>query len=326
VPLVLLGQRSAAIDAGRAELATTAVETEMAAADVRAAAAHAYVLLWRAQGVAAEQERAAAVARHLDDAVAGRVELGASASVDGLRSHAERLRAEAAAAQASRLVLAAASELARWLAVADGASLRALDSPAVPEPPPPVAELAARLYESPSIRRERADANAAEARVLRERAFVRPTFAVDLGIDAWDQTLCPNGPCNNPPVNYRAALAFEVPLLSQRGAFIEREQANALAARTRERAESVRLSAAVRSAFNTFQAWSEDARALAEGVVPAAGAAATAAEESYALGRAPLVAVLDAEKARIEASLSLLESRRAQADAWIDVEHAMGTR
>src|SRR4051812_35501106 len=40
VPLVILGQRGAAMDASRAELATTRVETESTAVDVRAGAAH----------------------------------------------------------------------------------------------------------------------------------------------------------------------------------------------------------------------------------------------------------------------------------------------
>jgi cobalt-zinc-cadmium efflux system outer membrane protein len=325
LPLVVFGQRAASVEASRADLVTTRVETEIAAADVRAAAGHAYVSLWRAQGIAEEQARAAAVARDLDEAVAGRVELGAAASVDGLRSHAERLRADASAQQASQLVAAAGSELGRWLGVDDGAALRAIDAPPVPSQPPALADLRSSVEGSPSLRRERADETAAEARAARERSLVRPILLVDLGMDAWDPTLCPNGPCNNPPVNYRGGLGLEVPLLAQRGYYVERERANAAAARSRETADRLRLVSAVTSAFRTFEAWTANARALADGVVPAAGAAAAAARESYGLGRAPLVAVLDAEKARIEAALSLIDSRAQRADAWIEVEHAVGT-
>jgi outer membrane protein TolC len=325
VPLVVLGQRGAAMEAGRAELATTRVETELAAVEVRAAAAHAYVTLWRAQATAAEQERTAAVARHLEEAVVGRVELGAAANVDGLRARAERLRADAGAQQAAQLVRAAGSDLGRWMALEDGADLRAEDAPPVPADPPSLAELRARIAGSPVLRRERADRNAAEARVAREKALVRPTLSVDLGLDAWDQTLCPgNAACDNPPVNYRGGIGLEVPILNQRGPYIERERASAAAARTREEAEQVRLSSALTSAVRTFEAWTASARALSDGVVPAANAAAAAAEESYTLGRAPLVAVLDAEKARIEANLALLDARAQQADAWIEVEHVLG--
>jgi outer membrane protein TolC len=324
VPLVILGQRGAAVDASRAELATTRVETEIATVDVRAAVAHSYVALWRAQGIAGEEARAAAVALHLENAVAGRVELGAAANVDGLRARAERLRADAAAQQATQLVVAAGSDLGRWLGLEDGSALRPQDAPAVPNAAPPLAELRARIDASPNVRRERADRAAAEARAARERALVRPTLSLDLGLDAYDQTLCPNGPCSNPPVNYRGAIGIDLPILNQRGPYIEREQAAAEVARTRELAEHVRLAAALTSAYRTYEAWTASARALADGVVPAANAAAVAAEESYAMGRAPLVAVLEAEKARIEASLSLLDARAQQADAWIDVERAVG--
>lgn len=326
VPLLLFGQRGAAIEAGRADLATTEIDTNVAAVDVRAAAAHAYVALWHAQGMAVENERAAAVARHLEEAVVGRVELGAAPNVDGLRAHAERLRADAQAQQAERLVAAAGSDLGRWLGIDDGGDLRAKDAPPTPTSPPPVSELRARIEQAPAVRRERADATAAEARARRERALVRPLVTVDLGLDAFDQTLCPgNGPCSNPPVNYRGALTLEVPLLSMRGPYVERELANADAARARESAGRVRLATALMSAYRTYEAWSANAKALAEGVVPAATAAATAAEESYTLGRATLVAVLDAEKARIDASLSLLDARSQEADAWIEVEHSVPT-
>jgi cobalt-zinc-cadmium efflux system outer membrane protein len=323
VPLLIFGQRGAAIEASRADLTTTETDTRVASIDVRAAAAHAYVALWRAQSMAVENQHGAALARHLEEAVAGRVELGAAPSVDGLRAHAERLRADAQAQQTEQLVAAAGSDLGRWLGMDDGADLRAKDAPPVPAPPPPIAELRARIDRSPVVGRERADAAAAEARARRERALVRPLVTLDLGLDAFDQTLCPNGPCSNPPLNYRGALTLEVPLLSMRGPYVERELANADQARARESAGRLRLAAALTSAYRTFEAWSANARALAEGVVPAATAAASAAEESYALGRAPLVAVLDAEKARIDASLALLDARSQEADAWIEVEHSV---
>jgi cobalt-zinc-cadmium efflux system outer membrane protein len=324
VPLVILGQRGAAIDAAHADFLTTRVDTEATVTDVRAGAGHSFVALWRAQETAGEKERAAAVTRRLEGAVSGRVDLGAAANVDGLRAHAERLRADADALQASQLVGAAASDLARWLGVDQGAALRADGAPPLPTDPPTLADLRARIESSPAVRRERADAHASDLRADRERALVRPALSVDLGFDAWDQTLCGPNPCSNPPLNYRGALGIELPILSQRGPYIDRELALASAARTRESAERVRLVAALAAAYRTFSAWGESARALAGGVVPAADAAAAATEESYALGRAPLVAVLDAEKARIDARLSLLDARAQQADAWIEVQHAVG--
>ncbi len=325
VPLLVLGQRGAAIDAGRAELETARVETEMAAVDVRASVAHAFVALWRAQETATERDRAAAISRRLEEAVTGRVDLGAAASLDELRAHAELLRAAADAEQATQLVAAAGSDLSRWLGLADDVEPRALGEPAVPAAVPLLSDLRARVEESPAVRRERADAAAAEARANRERAFVRPALTVDLGVDAWDFSLCPGvASCDNPPINYRGALTIELPLLNQRGSYIDREVAEAAAARSREIAQRARLGSALTAAYRTFEAWTASARALSEGVVPAADAAAAATEESYALGRATLVMVLDAERAGIDARLALLEAHAQRADAWIEVEHAMG--
>ncbi len=325
VPLLILGQRGAAVDAGRAELATTRVETEIASVDVRAGVAHAFVALWRAQATATERARAAAISRRLEEAVTGRVEVGAAASVDALRAHAEQLRAAAEAAQATHLVAAAGSDLSRWLDLGDDTPLRASGDPAVPAAAPSLADLRARVGDSPALRRERADAAAAEARADRERALVRPALTIDLGVDAWDFSLCQGvGSCDNPPLNYRGALSVEVPVLNQRGPYIDREVASAAAARAREAAQRILLGSALTAAYRTFESWTATARALGEGAVPAADAAAAATEESYALGRATLVMVLDAERAGIEARLALLDARAQQADAWIDVEHAMG--
>jgi outer membrane protein TolC len=326
VPLLLLGQRGAAVSAGQAEIATTRLDTQMAAADVRALVAHAFVGLWRAQATAFERARAATVSRRLEEAVRGRVELGAAPSVDGLRARAELLRADSEAQQTAQLVGAAASSLARWLAL-DTSGIRAEGDPEVPESHASLEDLRARLEQSPVLRRERAAAHAADMRAERERALARPVINADFGFDAWDPTLCPgNSPCDNPPVNYRGGLSFEVPILHQRGPYVDRERALAAAARTREAAERAQLIAALTTAYRTCEAWSASVRALADGVVPAADAAAAATEESYELGRAPLLAVLDAEKARIDARLSLLDARTQQADAWIEVEHATGAQ
>jgi outer membrane protein TolC len=316
IPLVVLGQRGAAIDASRADLATVQMDTEVTWTEVRAATARAFVALWLAERTATARGDAAAIVKHVEGAVLGRVEVGAAPQVEGLRVRAERLRADADADEARQLVEAAAIDLGRWIGITDGTALRAMGDPTVPNEPPPYGVLAARMIANPAVRREELDARAAEARADRERALVRPMLTLDLGIDALDPTL--------PTTNYRAQLGVEVPLFNQRGGYIERERMNAAAARTRSGAERIRRSAELIASYRTFAAISARTKALAEGVVPAADAAAVAMEESYTLGHAPLVAVLDAEKARIDARLTLLEARAARANAWIDVERAIG--
>ncbi|HEX7451864.1 MAG TPA: TolC family protein [Polyangiaceae bacterium] len=319
LPLLILGQRGAALDAGRAEYAVAKLETQVSLSEVRAATGHAFVGLWLAERTALTRLDAATISRTLDSAVEGRVELGSAPELEGLRAHAERLRADVDARAAADLVEAASAELAIWIGVGFDDPVRVSGDPEVPRDVPKLSELWSRVGKNPSVQRAAAEARASEARASSERAQVRPLMTLDLGADFEDPTL----PGLN---NYRAQLGFEVPLLNQRGPLIEREERKAVAARSQFQAARIRLSSELIVAYRTFGALTQQAQTLAFGVLPAAAAAARATEESYALGRAPLVSVLDAERARIDAELTLLESQGARANAWIDVERALGVQ
>lgn len=327
LPLVILGQRGAAIEAARADQATVVLDTAVAWTDVRRATVRAYAALWLAEGVAAARRDSAAIETTLEMAVVQRVNVGAAPQIDALRVHAEKLRADADVLEATAAVTAAATDLGRWMGTGEGGALRATRDLPVPEAPPSLASLLVRVDASAAVRRERSDVRASEARVAREHALVRPGLTLDLGADAFDQTLLdPNAPRNaTPPVNYRAQLMIDVPLFNQRGAYVDRERAQGDVARARVRAAQVQAVAELTSAYRTYEAATAQQRTLAESVVPAAHAAAKATEEAYALGRAQLVAVLDAERGLVDARVSALQAQAARANAWADVDHAVGT-
>ena len=318
VPLLILGQRGAALDAGRAELSVAKLDTQVSLAEVRAATGHAFIALWLAEQTATARAEAAGISHKLETAVAGRVELGAAPEIERLRANADTLRADLDSRTAADFVDATSTQLAAWIGVDFDQSLRVADDPPVPNQLPTLEALRQQVGENPGVLRATAEARASEARVASERAQVRPLMTLDVGADLYDPTL--------PATNYRAQLAFEMPLFNQRGPLIEREQRRVAVARSQASAEHVRLSSALIVAYRSFAALTQQARTLAEGVVPAAVTAARATEESYTLGRAPLVAVLDAERARIDAQLSLLESQAARANAWVDVELALGVQ
>lgn len=324
IPLVVLGQRGAAIDAARADAFTVALDSQVTWTEVRQACERAYVALWLAEGVATARRDAAAIQAKLEAAVTQRVQVGSAPEVDALRVHAERVRADADAIDASAQVMVAGSALGHWMGEGDGADLRTRGAPPVPGDVPPLAALQARLGTSARIRREESDVRASEARASRERALVRPSMTVDLGADAGDQTLC-QGPCSSPPINYRAQLSLEVPVWNLRGPYVEREMRLGDVARARVRAATVQGAADLSAAYHTFEAATEVSRSLLASVLPAAQGAASATEEAYGLGRAQLLAVLDAERALIEARVNAIESQAAQAAAWADVEHALGS-
>jgi outer membrane protein TolC len=312
--LPVFGQRGAAVDASRAELDTVRVESDLVWVDVRASVAHAYVQLWLAQERASARADVSVIAARLGDAVAGRVDVGASPEVDGMRTRAERMRSAADAAEAATLVDAAASQLAYFLATTT--SLRARGEYDVPAEPPPFAELAARLHGSPSVRRENADARAADARAARESARIRPTPLVEVGMDIGDPTL--------PTTNYRGQIGFELPVLSLRGPYIEREHALARAARMRAASALARGESDLATAYYTFLGAGARVKTLRESVLTAAESAARATEESYTLGRAQLVTVLDAVRALLETRITLAEAAATRAAAWIEIERILG--
>lgn len=319
LPLSVLGQRGAALAAGRAEYAVAKIDSRMSLVDLRATTGHAFVALWLAERSARAREDAARVSRRVEAAVRSRVEVGSSPELEGLRAHAERLRADLDARSAQAAVDAAAANLAVWIGLGFGVPVRVQGDPIVPDRVPDLNELSTHVAQTPSVQRALAELQAAEARAASERAQLRPLMTLDLGADFADPTL--------PGLtNYHAQLGVEVPLFNQRGPLIEREERRAEVARAQARAEQARLSAELIADYRTFSALTEQASTLAAEVLPAAASAAEATEESYTLGRAPLVAVLDAERARIDAEVALVESQGARANAWLDIEHALGVQ
>jgi cobalt-zinc-cadmium efflux system outer membrane protein len=328
IPLIVLGQRGAAIDAARADESKVALDSQVTWTDVRQATVRAYVALWLAEGVAIARRDSAEIEATLESAVVQRVQVGAAPELDGLRVRAEKLRAQADLLEAVAEVTVSGAELGRWMGLTDGGGLRATGALSVPDAAPPLSTLLARLDVSASVRREQSDVLASEARVTRERTFVRPSLSLDLGMDAFDPSLISQGapPGAEPPVNYRAQLTFDVPLFNQRGAYIEREKAQGDVARARVQAARVQGASELTAAYRTFEGATAQQRTLADSVVPAARAAARGTEEAYTFGRAPLLAVLDAERTLVDVGVSALRAQAARATAWADVEHALGVQ
>jgi cobalt-zinc-cadmium efflux system outer membrane protein len=315
LPLLILGQVGAASAAGRADFETAKIDTEVTGTEVHAGAAHAYVALWLAERTSVARADATDLTKRLEEAVRGRVEVGSAPELESLRARAEYLRAASDARAAAELVNAAAADLGRWIG-GTTAMLRTNGDPVVPDEAPPFAQLAEKVPSGPAVRREHSDARAAEARADRERALLRPALVLDVGADYQDPSY--NGP------NYHGQIAVEVPLFNQRGPLIEREVRAADVARLRAKGETVTRLSDLAVSYETFVALTHRLKALEEGVVPAAEAAAKATEESYRLGRATLVTVLDSERARVDARLTFLETKAARANSWIDVERAVG--
>jgi outer membrane protein TolC len=145
VPLVLFGQRGASRDVAEAELAGANVDGQTTWIEVRAATAHAFVELWHAEQIASARTEIAALTARLEDAVHVRIESGSGAAVELLRAHAERLKADAEAAEAKQLVAASRASLGRWIGVPSGGDLHTAG-----DPPTPLRRLRSRRFSNRS--------------------------------------------------------------------------------------------------------------------------------------------------------------------------------
>ncbi len=317
LPLIFFGQRGYAMDAARADADTTRTETQITWVDVRWATIRAFDELWRAEHVFLARKDAAALVIKLDTAVGGRAEVGSAPQIDALRAHAERLSVEADAMAAGAQVRVAAAELARWTGIAPDVDLRAEGDPSAPDVPPSLATLLAQVGTSVHVKREVDDAHAARARISRERALNRPAMLLDLAVDAFDPTV--------PTTNFRGQLAIEVPLFNQRGGYIDREQANEDAAIARQHMVLTRVSSGLTGAYRTYEAAQDRAKVLTTTVVPASEMSVRAMQDAYDLGRSALLGLLDAQRALVATRVDAIEATAASANAWADVEHALGT-
>lgn len=324
IPLVVLGQRGASIDAARADEATVRLDTQVAWNDIRQAAVRAYIALWLAEGVAEARNQSAVIEATLEQSILQRVQVGSAPELDSMRVHAEKLRADDDVLEARAQVAASGSELGRWMGIYDGGGLRAAGNLEAPDVAPALPLLLSRINGNAAVQRDQSEARAADARVERERALVRPSIGLDVGMDLWDPTLLPAGATGTPPVNYRAALTFDVPAFNQRGPYIDREKAQGDVARARMQSARVQAAAELTAAYRTFEAATARRRTLVDSIVPAAEVAAKATVEAYMLGRAQIVAVLDAQRALVDVRVTSLEAQAARASAWADLEHALG--
>jgi cobalt-zinc-cadmium efflux system outer membrane protein len=144
----------------------------------------------------------------------------------------------------------------------------------------------------------------------------RPALSLDLGLDAFDPSV--------QGVNYRVQIGLEIPVFNWRRPNIEREEASASVAQLRRSAVHTRIESELSTAYMTFVAASTREQSYRDAVLPAATLAADATQESYALGRAPLFAVLEAQRSRVDAMISLVDARGARANAWVEVERLVG--
>jgi cobalt-zinc-cadmium efflux system outer membrane protein len=145
-------------------------------------------------------------------------------------------------------------------------------------------------------------------------------LSVDVGVDAADVDP------KKSQASYRVAVSAEVPIVSRREHQVEHERALASMAKAQGAVALARLTSELSTGYALYDATTRRLAAIDDAVLPAAVEAAKESEESYRLGRAGVLELLDAERAELSVRTSRLETTSARFNAWIDVEHILGTK
>jgi cobalt-zinc-cadmium efflux system outer membrane protein len=317
VPLPLFGQRGTAMKAARADADAVIRDVAVVRREVRWRATVTWVDLWEAQERARLLELAAQDADHVFQIAQEKFDAGTGPRLDVIRTKADRARATAEAESARRLVAAAAARLAPWIGAAPADELTATGIPGYPENlPVAIGNIEERLFEQPTLRRDRAQVKAADLHLQNEERLRWPMVAPQLTVNQFDPTL--------PGPDFIVGLSFDLPVLTLRGGAIARAQAQRAFAEMATSADERRLHAELLDAYRRAEAGNLRLRALREQVLPSMKEARDMTEEGYRLGRLDLIRLLDAQRALLDSRLAEAEASATWSRAVADLEIAAG--
>ncbi len=311
VRLPIFGQRGAAIAAAESAIPAAQAELSGQRLKLRASVRRAYFALAAAQAqveLAGEGEKLAVELERM-----AREKFGFGSAPELEAEQAGLVRRRAAQDKADRVTAErdARQDFARLLGDPEAEWL-ASDKLVPAVTLPPLAELQARAKEHPDLRTLRAQQRSALLRADSERTSVRPLPEVSVTLERL------TGSDPTPHLGVRGGVAFDLPLLSWNRGKVHEAEAQAAQLAAQERAAQVRLQSEVRASRLRAEAALARAHFFADDQLPAALKVEQMARAGYQLGRAPLLAVLQAQgevtSARSRSVDALAEAQKSLAD------------
>jgi len=309
----VFGQQSAAIEAARAEARTAESQLDARRLEIRVAVQRGYTTLALAQAELDLAKQAAALAGDLARRTRAKVAAGLAPELDADQADLGAATAEQVVLDRTATLAEARVALARALGLSPDTALAAADSLAIPTQSAPAEGL------HPAIEAAQRDVDAAEARVAREKAAIRPTPVLALQLERLSAS-----PDSGASLGVRGSIALDLPVLSWNGGAIGREEAAGAVARARLHGLETRLSAERRVAELRLASADTRARLHDEKLVPAARHVADLARAAYDLGRVPLVTLLTALGDLNRAQVGAAEAAAQAWDAREDLEEVSG--
>jgi cobalt-zinc-cadmium efflux system outer membrane protein len=318
LPVPVFGQRGARVRAADFAVGRAQSQVRLTLAETRRLAALAFARLLGAGERLAARRAALSDVERIRGLVAGRADSGMASRYDLARADAELALARIGAQKSDTEVNEQAAALAGlvdapgWRPRAEGSLAALQEQLRSVEAQDPSSLLAA----NPSLELARAESEAAQARVELAHRERYPVPSVSLG-RTW--TSGPFGAANF------IGLSSEIPILDTRKALEDRANAEAAAARERERASGAALRAEVVKQQATLAALREALERFEQEAGARQGAFLEMAESAYRLGRGSLFELLDARRTQLDTTLARLDLVSALVEAQLELRSLSGS-
>lgn len=317
LPVPVFGQRGARMRAADFGVERARSQVRLTLAETRRLAALAFVRLLAAGEQLGARRAALADVERIRGLVAGRSESGMASRYDLARADAELALARVGAQKSESDVSEQAAALAGlvdapgWRPRAEG-SLSGLDQ----QLSAPAVQDSSFLAANPAMNLARAESEAAAARVELAHRERYPVPSFSLG-RTW--TSGPFGAANF------VGLSSEIPILDSRKALEDRANAEAAAARERERATGAALRAELDKQRALLAARREALERFEREAGARQGAFLEMAESAYRLGRGSLFELLDARRTQLDTTLARLDLLSAIVEAQLELRALAGS-
>ena len=312
LPVPIFGQRGARMRAADFQVGRAESQVRLTTAEIRRLAGLAFVRLLAAQEQLAARRSALGDVERIRGVVAGRQESGMASRYDLARADAERALASLGAQRSQTEIHEQAAALA---ALVDAPGWRPQAMGSLVNLKTDLADVETDLAANPALRLARAETEAAEARIELAHRERYPVPSVSLG-RTW--TSGPFGATNF------VGVASEIPILDNRRALEDRANAEAAAARERERGTTAALRAELQKQRDSLRVRREALERFEREVAQRQPPFLEMAESAYRLGRGTLFELLDARRTQLEAAIARLELLAAIVEAHVELRSLAG--
>ena len=310
------GKRSARQQLADRSRNLAAWDYEAARIDVLTEVSRTFTDVLAAQEAVTLTDETTRLVEQVQQSVAARVAAGVVSPIEETRATVALAAARADATRARRMLEASRMRLALlWGSPAPAFQAVVGDLKAEPPPLPPLADIAARVEQSPDLARWAAEMAQREAALAVERSKGAPDVSVVAGYRRFTDV---------PSNAFIVGASVSLPFFDRNKDGILEARSRLAKVREERRAAQARVAAALADAYAALAIAHDEALALRSGVLPGSQQTFEAVSEGYRLGRFGFLDVLDAQRTLVSAGSQYLRALADYHKAVANVERLIG--